>query len=102
MFTFLINEGDVTGATAFLLLSAFNVDIIPRAGAHIMRPRGKKEEEKAYEKRRAELPIQILTQLSHKSKPKSYLPLTSFNVEKMVVGYSVTCQKHSVTYANTK
>lgn len=46
---FLPNEGDVTGAAkkVFLHLSAFNVDIIPRAGAGILRPWGKKREEKA-------------------------------------------------------
>lgn len=36
-FTFLINEGDMTGVTACLLLSAFNVDIILRGGADILR-----------------------------------------------------------------
>lgn len=46
-FYYLDKDGNVTGASVFLLLSVFNVDIIPRAGAGILRPGGKKQEEKA-------------------------------------------------------
>lgn len=65
-FTFLINKGDMTEATAFLPLSASNVDIIPTAGADILRPWSKKQEaiseKKSFKERElAERPIKSLT-----------------------------------------
>lgn len=49
-FTFLISKGDMTEATAFLSLSAFNMDIIPTAGADILRPWSKKQEARSKKK----------------------------------------------------
>lgn len=75
----------MTEATAFLPLSAFNVDIIPTAGADILRAWRKKQEvrRKVLRKENSRAANAESDSQATKSNPKAIDLLSSFNVKKI-------------------